>query len=67
MSAGPKLLRKLRDGRVVVDEWCSCDHLRSQHGDSHPLAHGHGACSCPKFTWMAFVFQGDPRLKGDKP
>lgn len=45
----------LRDGRVVIDEWCSCLHLRSEHMGQMPIF-GHGPCTigfceCPKYTF----------------
>lgn len=50
------------DGKVVVDEKCTCGCLRSQH--YHSLAWGHGCCRrpragciCPKFQFAGFVFQ----------
>jgi hypothetical protein len=51
--------RKLPDGRVVVDEFCTCGCKRSGH--NHSIAWGHGSCAtcriCPKFSFKAFVFQ----------
>lgn len=42
--------------RNIIDEKCSCGHLRSQHADR--FAKGHGPCNlckCAQFTWVEFV------------
>ncbi len=48
-------------GKQVIDEKCSCKHLKSEHEDTvGGLAIGHGkcthsACKCQKFTWVGWV------------
>jgi len=41
----------------VIDERCTCQHLRSDHFDS--VAYGHGPCAvcrtCKQFTWAGMV------------
>lgn len=50
-----------RQGRVVLNERCTCGKLRTEHEDNHPvLAQGHGPCllsGCKRFTFKSFVLQ----------
>lgn len=49
---------KTPKGVMILDELCSCGHLRSSHGPGVAGAFGHGSCEtsgCPKFTWVRFV------------
>ena len=42
--------------RTIVDELCTCGHLKSQHLGLN----GHGRCTvcdCPQFTWSSFVYE----------
>jgi hypothetical protein len=52
-------------GRIILDEECTCGHVRSDHCDT--TAYGHGACAfgdgvdgvepcpCSKFTWARAI------------
>lgn len=56
----------------IVDERCSCGHLKSEHGPSEvsklklvmppevlSAIKGHGKCTkcdCKKFTWVEFIY-----------
>ena len=52
-----KLMRKeLPNGRVIVDERCTCGLLRSEHGGL--MGHG-GAPDCLQFTWIGWVFEDE--------
>lgn len=48
---------------IVVDELCTCGHLKSSHGSSvNGYAPGHGSClicGCQKFTWKKFLTAGE--------
>lgn len=40
----------------IIDELCTCGHLKSAHGDT--IVKGHGSCKlcdCSKFTFIDFV------------
>ena len=40
----------------IIDELCSCGHLKSAHGDT--ITKGHGecrVCDCSKFTFVSWV------------
>jgi hypothetical protein len=45
----------------IVDEMCTCDHVKSRHDPR--FAAGHGPCSvkgcgCHQFTWSRFIYEG---------
>jgi len=43
----------------IIDEMCTCGHLKSQHA-GHALIEGHGSCNecdCRKFTWEKWVLK----------
>jgi len=49
--------------KTIIDEMCTCGHLKSQHNPTKlkVLAEieGHGKCTvcdCKKFTWKSFVY-----------
>lgn len=45
-------------GKQVVDEKCSCKHLKSEHGARFAIGHGacsHPDCKCKQFTWVGWV------------
>lgn len=45
-------------GKIIVDEVCTCGHLRSEHSDTIAFGHGNcGHCFCQKYTWKALLFQ----------
>mgnify|MGYP001564770319 CR=1 FL=1 len=50
---------KTSNGKLIVDEFCSCGHYRSHHNDNlGGLAVGHGNCTecgCKQFTWIESV------------
>ena len=51
----------------VVDELCSCGHLRSQHNDSS-FMFGHGSCGeeychCKQYTFVKFMTNADIELR----
>jgi len=52
--------RVLNDGRICVDEKCTCGRYRSSHEDT--VAYGHGPYligdrrECPKFSFATYVF-----------
>lgn len=59
-------MAKIEGTFIVVDEVCSCGHLRSKHKPHgiDPNLDGHGPCEeytctelecCKKFTWVAWV------------
>lgn len=53
-------------GREIVDEWCECGCLRSQHCDTFAFGHGHGhclECKCAKFSWSSMRLR-DPSPGG---
>lgn len=55
------------DKSKIVDEKCSCGHLKSAHantvkGPQRAMEPGHGyckneKCKCSQFTWVDFVFK----------
>lgn len=51
------LPKQLPDGRIVVDELCTCTHRRTRHAGLtyHGLCLVRG-CRCGKFTWAAWLF-----------
>jgi hypothetical protein len=60
--------KKLKDGRVIVDERCSCGHLQSEHGPDQyasklgVIVEGHGGClqlecNCQQYRWVGWVFE----------
>lgn len=50
---------KLSDGRVLLDEICTCGSFRTEHQDT-PLEFGHGPGPipehCSRFTWVDRVY-----------
>lgn len=54
--------KALPSGEVVVDEQCTCHHMRTQHAPH--FAFGHGGCNvdrcpCVKFTWARSILESD--------
>lgn len=57
----------LKDGKVIVDEMCTCGHLITNHGheqielpDQTILVEGHGGClccNCQQYTWESWVIE----------
>lgn len=47
--------------RRIVDEQCSCGHMRSEHADNWVRGHGRCRCCtrCIKFTWTRFVYNDE--------
>ena len=42
----------------ILDEYCTCGHLRSKHYDTVAFGHGRCAqplCECQKFSWNCFL------------
>jgi len=47
---------KLPDGRIIVDEKCSCGCRRSEHEDStYEYGHGKGPAGCEQFVWVSWI------------
>lgn len=55
--------RTLPDGRICIDEKCTCGRFRSSHEDT--VAYGHGPYFlgdkqvCLKFSFATYVFEFD--------
>ena len=52
-------MRRMPDGRLILDERCTCGHLRSEHESPAcgvRASSNHLPCPCRRFTWKAFVF-----------
>ena len=46
-------------GQVIVDERCSCGHVRTEHASRFDVGNGpctHLDCGCNQFTWSGWVF-----------
>jgi hypothetical protein len=51
-------------GRRIINEKCTCGHLRTQHDARFDLGHGEcTACFCGQFSWIGFVFAKRARRK----
>lgn len=64
---------RCRDGRLIVDQLCRCEHPHSRHG--HRLAelsdtlvgvpnHGpclEGNCTCQRFSFKDFIYKEDQK------
>lgn len=60
---------RTRDGRVIIDQLCSCGHRQSEHSrqrielsDDVVDIHGHGQCAvcgcrCERFNFRDFIFR----------
>ena len=45
---------------TVLDERCTCEHVRSEHLDTVAYGHGrcyHAECGCAKYTWKSFILK----------
>lgn len=64
----------LTDGRIVVNELCTCGHFRTQHGGlvhhgmclAGPNTRGHRkltplVCRCHQFRWAQFVLADEAK------
>ena len=57
--------KRLKDGRVIIDELCVCGRLQSCHsplvtnvGGTLAAQKGHGdAPGCEQFTWISFKLE----------
>lgn len=56
-------LRRMPDGRLILDERCTCGHLRSEHAlpgcGVRATTSNHLECPCLRYTWKTFVFASD--------
>ncbi len=51
---------RLKDGRTILDERCTCGRKRTEHAPGRAGAFGHGPCAaskCPQFTWTATLYE----------
>ena len=48
---------------TIIGELCDCGHEKADHKNAlGGYAPGHGSCnkcSCDKFTWASFIFEGE--------
>jgi len=48
----------------IINEKCSCGHLRSDHEDTFSIGHGRCTkCSCKQFTWIGWVTKDENKSR----